>query len=55
MKLDDDIIAIEPLDAIRVAPTVIRSFEGGAEGLEVLAFGPRCKGDGEVISDWWTD
>ena len=55
VKLDDDIVAIERLDAIRVAPNVIRSFEGGSEGLEVLAFGPRHKGDGEIISDWWTD
>jgi mannose-6-phosphate isomerase-like protein (cupin superfamily) len=55
VKLDDDIVAIERLDAIRVAPNVIRSFEGGAEGLEVLAFGPRHKGDSEIISDWWTD
>ena len=55
IKLDDDIVAIERLDAIRVAPTVIRTFEGGPEGLDVLAFGPRHKGDGEVISDWWTD
>jgi mannose-6-phosphate isomerase-like protein (cupin superfamily) len=55
IKLDDDIVAIERLDAIRVSPTVIRSFEGGPEGLEVLAFGPRLKGDGEIIADWWTD
>ncbi len=55
IKLDDEIVAIERLDAIRVAPTVIRTFEGGPDGLELLAFGPRRKGDGEVISDWWTD
>jgi mannose-6-phosphate isomerase-like protein (cupin superfamily) len=23
--------------------------------LELLAFGPRHKGDGEVVMDWWTD
>jgi mannose-6-phosphate isomerase-like protein (cupin superfamily) len=55
IKLDDDIVAIESLDAIRVAPEVIRTFEGGPEGLELLAFGPRHKGDGAVIADWWTD
>ncbi len=55
VKLDDDIVEIEKLDAIRVAPGVIRSFEAGSEGVELLAFGPRHKGDGEVIKDWWTD
>jgi len=40
MKLDDDVIEIERLDTIRVAPEVWRSFSAGPEGLEVLAFGP---------------
>src|SRR5215212_3903107 len=30
MKLDDDIIDVAPLDAIRVAPTVVRAFGDGA-------------------------
>ena len=55
MKLDDDIVDIEHLDAIRVAPKVTRAFEAGPDGLELLAFGPRHDGDGEVIMDWWTD
>ncbi len=55
VKLDDDILAIGPLDAIRVAPKVIRSFEGGPEGLELLAFGPRHVGDGELFPGWWAD
>ena len=55
VKLDDEIVAIEPLDAIRVAPGVTRAFEAGPEGIEVLALGPRHEGDGEVIQNWWTD
>jgi uncharacterized cupin superfamily protein len=55
MKLDDEIIELEPLDAVRVAPGVIRQFEGGANGLEVLAFGVRREGDGDIIPGWWTD
>ena len=54
-KLDDEIIEVERLDAIRVAPGVIRAFEGGPEGIELLAVGPRHDGDGELIQDWWTD
>jgi mannose-6-phosphate isomerase-like protein (cupin superfamily) len=55
VKLDDEIVAIERLDAIRVAPGVIRAFEAGPEGIEVLALGARHEGDGEVIQNWWTD
>jgi mannose-6-phosphate isomerase-like protein (cupin superfamily) len=54
-KLDDAIIDISALDAIRVAPGVIRAFEAGSEGLQLLAFGPRHVGDGELIQDWWSD
>jgi mannose-6-phosphate isomerase-like protein (cupin superfamily) len=55
VKLDDEIVAIERLDAIRVSPGVIRAFEAGPDGLEVLAVGARHENDGEVISGWWTD
>ena len=55
MKLEDEIIEIEPLDAIRVAPQVTRAFEAGPGGIELLAFGPRHDGDGEVIPGWWSD
>jgi mannose-6-phosphate isomerase-like protein (cupin superfamily) len=54
-KLDDEIIEIEPLDAIRIAPGVTRQFEAGPEGLDVLAFGARHEGDGEIVPDWWSD
>jgi len=55
LKLDDEIIEIERLDAIRVAPAVMRNFEAGPEGIEVLAFGPRHDNDGEVVQGWWSD
>ena len=56
IKLDDEIVGLTRLDAIRVAPTVIRAFEAGPDAdLELLAFGPRHDGDGEVIQGWWTD
>ena len=54
-KLDDEIVEIETLDAIRVAPGVTRAFEAGSDGLEVLAVGPRRDGDGEVIPGWWSE
>jgi mannose-6-phosphate isomerase-like protein (cupin superfamily) len=53
MKLDDEVLEITALDAIRVAPEVTRSFEAGPDGMNVIAFGPRHDGDGEAFFDWW--
>jgi hypothetical protein len=55
MKLDDEIIEVARLDAIRVSPEVIRAFEAGDDGIEVLAVGARHDGDGEVIPGWWSE
>jgi mannose-6-phosphate isomerase-like protein (cupin superfamily) len=55
VKLDDAIVDLRPRDALRVAPKVTRQFEGGPDGLELLVFGPRHDGDGEVIQGWWSD
>jgi mannose-6-phosphate isomerase-like protein (cupin superfamily) len=55
MKLDDEIIEIETLDAIRVSPEVIRAFEADDDGIEVLAVGARHDGDGEIIQGWWSE
>jgi mannose-6-phosphate isomerase-like protein (cupin superfamily) len=55
MKLDDEVIEVEELDAIRVAPQVTRAFEAGEDGLEYLAFGVHHKGDGEIVPGWWSD
>ena len=55
MKLDDEIIEVESLDAIRVSPEVTRAFEAGPGGLEVLAVGARHDGDGEIFPAWWSD
>jgi mannose-6-phosphate isomerase-like protein (cupin superfamily) len=54
-KLDDEIVDLAPLDALRVSPGVTRAFEAGDEGLDLLAFGPRHEGDGELIQNWWKD
>jgi len=54
-KLDDEIIEVETLDAIRVSPEVTRAFEAGDDGLEVLVFGPRKDGDGSLDHEFWTD
>lgn len=55
IKLNDELLEIGALDAIRVTPGVIRAFEAGPNGIEVLAFGPRHDGDGELLHGWWAD
>ncbi|HTR76137.1 MAG TPA: cupin domain-containing protein [Solirubrobacterales bacterium] len=54
-KLDDEIVEVVELDAIRVSPAVARGFEAGPEGISVIAVGARHDGDGELLQDWWTD
>ena len=51
IKLDDEVKEIRELDAIRVAPAVVRAFEAGPNGLELLVFGPHHEGDGEIVRD----
>jgi mannose-6-phosphate isomerase-like protein (cupin superfamily) len=56
IKLDDQIEDVGPLDAIRVAPNVTRAFEADPQqNLELLAFGPRHAGDGELIREGFWD
>lgn len=56
LKLDDDVIDIDRLDGIRVQAGVVRAFEAGDGGLEILAFGSRHREDrGELIQGWWSD
>ena len=49
IKLDDETVEVAPFDAIRVAPEVTRGFEAGPDGLELIVFGPRHEGDGELV------
>lgn len=57
VKLGDEIHELRQWDVIRVAPHVVRSFEAGPEGLEVIAIGTDRPegGDGEMIPDHWDD
>jgi mannose-6-phosphate isomerase-like protein (cupin superfamily) len=55
VKIDDEIVELQPLDAIRIAPQSARAFEAGPDGIELLAFGQHHEGDGEILPGWWTD
>jgi mannose-6-phosphate isomerase-like protein (cupin superfamily) len=52
VKLDDEVVEVREMDAIRVAPPVTRAFEAGADGLELLVFSPRAQGDAEIVQDF---
>ena len=57
VKLDDQITDLKPWDVVRVAPSTLRAFEGGPDGLELVAVGSDRPegGDGERVEDWWVD
>lgn len=55
VKLDEELIALAPLDAVRVSPGLTRAFEADRDGLEILVFGPHVEGDGEMIHDFWDE
>jgi mannose-6-phosphate isomerase-like protein (cupin superfamily) len=56
-KLDDEVIELSEWDVLRVSPEVVRSFEGGPEGLALIAVGNDRPegGDGEMVQEFWTD
>jgi mannose-6-phosphate isomerase-like protein (cupin superfamily) len=55
VKLDDELVEVDTLDAVRLSPGVTRQFEAGPDGLELLVFGPYRPRDAEMVQDFWTD
>ena len=57
IRLDDDIHDVKQWDVVRVAPEVLRAFEAGPDGMEVVAVGgPKPEGgDGEISDAPWPD
>ena len=55
IRLGDEVRDLRRWDVVRVAPEVVRGFEAGPDGLEVIAIGgPRPEGgDGEPSDDPW--
>jgi len=51
IKLDDDVVELRQFDVVRVAPQVVRGFEAGPEGLEILAVGGRKPEGGDGVRD----
>ena len=50
VKLDDEYRDIAEWDVVRVEGSILRSFEAGSEGLELLAFGEIHPQDAEIVT-----
>ena len=57
VKLDDDIRDLTQWDVVRVSPSVVRAFEGGPGGMElIVAANDRPEGgDGVRADDFWPE
>jgi len=55
--LDDETHELGQWDVVRVAPEVVRAFEGGPEGLDIIAIGgPKpAEGDGVMAAAAWPE
>lgn len=59
-KLDDEIVELRALDALRISPETMRALEAGDEGIELLAFGAPNRGPASADiaqqeMGWWSD
>ena len=54
-KLDDEVVELATWDVLRVAPAVMRSFEAGPDGMDVICIGGRrpARGDTEKDEAFW--
>jgi mannose-6-phosphate isomerase-like protein (cupin superfamily) len=50
-KLEDEIVDLAPWDVVRVAPAVMRSFEAGPDGMDVICIGGRKPAGGDTEKD----
>jgi quercetin dioxygenase-like cupin family protein len=57
MLLDDEVHSLRQWDVVRVAPQVVRAFEAGPDGLDIIAIGgPKPEGgDGVRATAAWPE
>ena len=55
VKLDDDVVDVEPWDVLRIAKETVRNVEAGPDGAELLLIAaPRTDpGDAKMQQGWW--
>lgn len=54
-KLDDEVVELRQWDVVRVAPTTVRGFDAGPDGMELLCVGADKPegGDGVLAKGRW--
>jgi mannose-6-phosphate isomerase-like protein (cupin superfamily) len=54
-KLDHEFVELEAWDVLRVSPALVRGFEAGPHGLDVICIGGGKPegGDTERVADFW--
>ena len=57
LKLDDEVLDLAQWDAVRIPSGVMRAFEGGPDGCELIAIGaPNNENkDIDMQPGWWSD
>jgi mannose-6-phosphate isomerase-like protein (cupin superfamily) len=57
IKLDDEVLELRPLDAVRISRETMRNLEGGPDGAELILYGaPNTgMGDAQMSQGWWSD
>ena len=57
IKLDDEVLDLRPLDAVRIHQDTMRNLEGGPDGAELILYGAPNAGpaDAQMSPDWWSD
>ncbi|HWK28425.1 MAG TPA: cupin domain-containing protein [Solirubrobacter sp.] len=57
VRLDDEVRDVAQWDVVRVAPAIVRGFEAGPDGLELIAVGgPKPEGgDGVMVDAPWPE
>jgi quercetin dioxygenase-like cupin family protein len=57
MKIDEEIVELQPFTAVRIAKEAMRGYEAGPDGAELIVIGaPRTgSGDANVEQGWWSE
>jgi quercetin dioxygenase-like cupin family protein len=55
-RLNEELVEIKAGDVIRLGPEVMRGYEAGDDGIEVLIFGQNMDEDESHLDrEWWSD
>src|SRR3954453_23173651 len=57
VTIDEDIVELNPWDAVRIPAEHMRAVEAGPDGMELLAFGaPHAPGEvTDMTPNWWSE